>query len=189
MFWEKWSRALLAVSISCLSVMMPACDAASESEHVNEQLAAFMLDHIVINFFGGSGSSVAPDEQVAPGSVPVPSIIVWAPPGTNTHSPGEILDRNRPIRVWMYTDHRLSQVSDPTATIEEYLKTYVHYPGIESWGFYDFGLFSVSRDRQSAEVYLGISCGPKCGSGYMVTLQRNPSGVWEIIETELVWIV
>lgn len=189
MFSVKLKRTLLALILSLLSMIIPACNASYSDSQVDEELVTFMLAHIVNNYVGDHIASIAPIEQADPGVVQVPSIIIWAPPGKDLHSPGEILDRDQPIRVWMYIDQQLIQMSDANAAIEQYLQKHIHYSVTESWGFYDFGIFSVSKDRQSAEVYLGISCGPMCGSGYMYTLQRDSSGAWEIIEAELVWIV
>ena len=89
----------------------------------------------------------------------------------------------------MDRDCSLSEESDQLAEIQRYRQDYMIYPDNEYWGYYTFGIFSIASDGQQAEVYLGASCGPMCGNGFMITLQRNSSGDWEISDTELVWIV
>ena len=186
---KKADRILLILTTAILSVSMISCSTSTRNEQVNEELVAFMLDHIVMNYVDVRIAASASGDQAEQGANPVPSLIIWAPQGKDAHSPGEILDLENPIKVWMYTGHQLSEVSDPATAIEQYKNEYIQYPETESWGFYNFGIFSVSRDAQQAEVYLGISCGPMCGIGYLYTLQCNTSAGWEITDTELVWIV
>ena len=182
-------RYLLVMMLWLLSIPLSACDASARRAQVEAQVVAFMLDHIVQNYASAHVTYSALEEGGEKEAVPVPSIIIWAPPGKGYHSPHEILEYDQPYRVWMYVDRQLSVAEQASAAIELYERDFINYPLVESWGYYGFGIFSVSRDMQQAEVYLGISCGPMCGSGYMYTLQRNPSGAWEITETELVWIV
>lgn len=56
------------------------------------------------------------------------------------------------------------------------------------WGIYSFGILEVSPDFQSAEVYIGVSCGGLCGHGVMYTIQRSPSGEWWISDSIELWI-
>ena len=88
-----------------------------------------------------------------------------------------------------FRDGQLIEQSDKTAAIAQYEQEFIPNPVTESWGFYSFGIFTVSRDNQQAEVYLGIFCGPMCGIGYMYTLQRDSSAAWNITGSEIVWLV
>ena len=148
-----------------------------------------MLDHIVTEYAGAYRAYIAPGEQREYITINVPSIIIWAPPAKHWDSPSEILKLDQPIQVWSYRNGSLSEESDQLAEIQRYRQDYMIYPDSEYWGYYTFGIFSIASDGQQAEVYLGASCGPMCGNGFMLTLQRNSSGDWEIVEEELVWIV
>ena len=59
---------------------------------------------------------------------------------------------------------------------------------IKSWGYYEFGILSVKDAGQTAEVYVGVACGPLCGHGTLCTLQRNAAGQWEITDSTGLWI-
>ena len=188
-FVKHWWTAVILILPILFSQLLLACKPSLAQEQAEDELVAFMLDHIVTEYAAANRTYIAPGEQREPVAIHVPSIIIWAPPAKDWDSPGEILKLDQPIQVWSYRDGSLSEQSDQLAAIQRYRQDVMNYPENEYWGYYTFGIFSIADDGQQAEVYLGASCGPMCGSGVMLTLQRNASGDWEISETELVWIV
>lgn len=189
MRWKSEKRILLALMVLLLGALTPACTAQAERETVEAELALFMRDHIVNEYLDANLAYPASADTAQAAKNPVPSIIIWAPPGRNPHSPNEFVRLDQPTKVWLFADGQLSEVSDKTAAIDQYRQEYMNYPESESWGFYNIGILSVSSKGQQAEVYLGIFCGPLCGIGYRYTLQRSSSGGWEITGAERVWIM
>jgi hypothetical protein len=174
--------------VSLLSILTPACESQAEREQVEAELALFMRNYSVDEYLDANLAYPASADTAQAALNTVPSIIIWAPPGRNPHSPGEFVKLDQPIKVWLFADGQLSEVSDKTAAIDQYRQEYMNYPESESWGFYNFAILSVSSNGQQAEVYLGASGGPMEGAGQVYTLQRSSSGEWEITDFELVWI-
>ena len=94
----------------------------------------------------------------------------------------------QPIQAWWYTNNRLLAAGDPAAAMGLYQDNYMTSPGIDAWGFYTLGIFSISADGQEAEVYLGVSCGPKCGHGNLFMFERNRYWQWNLTGSEWMWI-
>jgi hypothetical protein len=183
MGWSNGEKILLSVLVVLMTTLLSACMSQAERQQVEIELALFMRDYLVENYLDTQG------EQAGLTDSGVPGIIIWAPPGRNPDSPTEYADRYRPIRVWLFEHGELIEQNNMVMAIEAYRQTYMNYPEAESWAFYDFAIESISRDRQQAKVYVGVSCGPMCGLGTRYTLQWSAAGGWEITGSEWVWMV
>ena len=188
MFRKKRNRTLLVLVAALLSFLAPACKSQVEQDQVEAELALFMRDYIVDKYLDANLAYPASADSEQAALKTVPSIIIWAPPGRNPHSPNEFVKLDQPIKVWLFADGQLSEVSDKTAAIDQYRQEYMNYPESESWGYYNIGILSVTSKSQQAEVYLGASGGPMEGTGQVYTLQRSSSGEWVITDFEMVWI-
>ncbi len=104
------------------------------------------------------------------------------------------LDDDNPRRVWTYGDGQLVEVTGDTAqklaAIDAYQADFMDMEteqSIFAWGLYEFAVVSLDRGLQKAEVYRSISCGPLCGSGYLLTLERAPDGEWYVSDSVHLW--
>ena len=151
-------------------------------EVVSEELISFMLGLIIdeeingtANYIHTSGMSQSPPEV---------NIIIYAPPIKNGEDSSEYLDYEHPIKVWWFTDNKLTEAEDKQKAIEEYNSLYVDETAsdIFVWGFYYFGINKISSNHRSAEIYLKVSCGPFCGHEIMYKIRRDSNGEWSIYD-------
>lgn len=56
------------------------------------------------------------------------------------------------------------------------------------WSILALSLPVISADRQSALMHLSSTCGPLCGSGFVVYLKRDDRGVWKRQNSRASWI-
>jgi hypothetical protein len=171
-------------------MLLGGCAPQVGSEAAETEIAGFMLDHILSEQIGDASPVV---EAIDKPWVQVPldaKLIVWAPPAPDfgEQTTTSFLDTSQPIKVWRYVDGQISEAADRTGAIRQYREALIQSPASGSWGYYEFGILSVSRGSDEATVYLGISCGPLCGEGLVYTLNRSESGGWEIIHTDPRWI-
>lgn len=186
---------LLAFSLMLLTLLFSACDSESRTEEIaidqqqaEHELVTFMLDYIVRQQIPENMPYIPPEDRSANGPPSLVSIIIQAPPGEDSDSSHNTLDLTQPIRVWLYTGNQLYEAIDRTETIEQYRQDYMDFQNSKYWGFYDFGIISISEDGQQAKVFWEVTCGSMCGHGYMNILERNADGKWEITGAEWMWI-
>jgi hypothetical protein len=190
-FWHKYLFASFAV---LLCMFITACQSSPGEKKVEDELVAFILDSLI---FTESTSETGSTNDLGQswieyidGYIDVPSIIIWAPP-INSNTPKRsynTLNTAEPIKVWWFENKGLSEVTNKTEAIEQYRHDYLRNQDSLFWGYYEFGIISISKNGQEAEVYLGILCGRLCGHGTLYTLHCNESGQWEIIDSEWLWI-
>jgi outer membrane protein assembly factor BamB len=174
-----------ALAVAQPEVMpLPKDEAAAEDEIVH-----FVLDFIVEQEIGGTIDYIRESGQPWVEDAPEANLIVWEPPNEDAEYPWELLYEQPPRRVWWYAEGELVELEDGAAAIEEYEQTAMQDPesDIWAWGYYDFAIVSLSEGYQQAQVYVGVSCGPLCGHGYLYTLARSPSGEWWITLGQHLW--
>lgn len=185
---------LLAAAI--LGFLLTACSPAANStpsaalnqKEVEAELVAFFLDYIIRQQIPENMPYIPPEDRSPDGPPAVVSIIIQAPPGEDPDSSHNTLDLTQPIRVWLYSENQLYEAIERTETIEQYRQDYMDFQNSQYWGFYDFGIISISEDGQQAKVFWEVSCGSMCGHGFMNILERNADGKWEITGAEWMWI-
>lgn len=158
-------------------------------EQARSEIVSFILDFIVKNEIGEMADYVRTSGQPWVASPPEASIIVYAPAKGNAEDSWEYLDSQNPITVWWYANNTLTEVEDKQKAIDEYQKKYIDNVSgtIFVWGSYDFGIVKISSDYRSAEIYVGASCGPVCGHGFIYKLQRSLNGKWWIYDSTHLW--
>src|SRR5512138_2785073 len=173
-------------------MLLTACAPALPREQAEQEIGDFMLDYLAAQQAGGAYTRAAAQPWAnAPDNA---NLIVWAPPTVPANKDGiNYLQSDKPLHVWWLLDTHLTEVSgDRAAAVQAYRDRHmVHAPeGTRpwSWGYTEFGILSLFSGNQQAQVYVGISCGPLCGNGTVYTLQRTPSGTWEIRDSEMKWI-
>jgi hypothetical protein len=172
-----------------LVVSVTTCSSRANKERENE-IVSFMLDFIVQQEIGGTADYIENSTQPWVDAPPEANIIIWAPKKANPERSSHPLNADKPIKVWWYADNQLVEARHKRAAIEQYVNDYMEHPSsnIWAWGYHEFGIMSVAKDGQMAEVYVGVSCGPLCGHGYFYTLQRSASGQWMIIDAQRAWV-
>lgn len=172
-------------------VIIPSgCSPAITKETAEKELVSFELDFIVQQEIGGTANYIQTSGQPWVAAPPSANIIIWSPPAENVNADSiEYLKSDAPIKVWLYADGKLAEATDKEGTIQEYKQTHMSSPqsDIWAWGYYEFGIMSMSSDHQEATVYVGASCGPLCGHGVMYTVDRNGFGKWEIKDAKDLW--
>jgi hypothetical protein len=173
------------------SMLLAACAGpALPREQVEAELVPVMLDYIVHQKLGVSGAVVQSGGHTW-GDAPLEAaIVVWAPPaGKIDNNTIEFLNTDQALRVWWFAGNELAEVTDRQEAIRAFRQ--YHFSGgstTKSWGYYEFGILSLSNGNRAARIYLGASCGPLCGDGNILTLHRGDSGAWEITGSEMRWI-
>jgi hypothetical protein len=182
---------LAAFLVLTFTATLAGCSPAVSKESAQSEVASFILDFIIQQEIGGTAGYIQTSGQPWVDAPPNASIIIWAPPiekiSDNTL---EYLRSDEPIKVWWYADGKLTETSATAESIQKYRDAYMADPksNIWAWGYYEFGILSMSNGNKRAEVYVGVSCGPLCGHGVIYTIQRDDSGRWKIIDTENLWI-
>jgi hypothetical protein len=179
--------AMLAV----LAALLSSCSPSITKESAEKELVSFMLDFIVQQEIGGTANYIQTSGQPWVDAPPGANIIIWSPPVENTQSDSlDYVKSDAPIKVWLYSDHKLVEVTNKQEAVQKYKQTYMSNPqsNIWAWGYYEFGIMSISSNNEEATIYVGASCGPLCGHGVMYTVKRNSSGKWEIRDSKQLWI-
>lgn len=178
----------------------PTPDSAAAAE---AEIAQFMRDMIVTEDIEGTLQYI--EETDWYGTGPTDNVIVWrsvveAEPSVSVTPTVPFsekvpqLDEDHPRKVWTYGSGKLVEIAaDPEqmlAAIAAYRETHIDKEtdqNIFAWGFYEFGIVSLDASRQKAEVYRSASCGPLCGSGYLLTIERAPDGRWFVSDSVHLW--
>jgi hypothetical protein len=159
-------------------------------QQAEDEITSFLVDFVVVHEIGGTAEYIRTSGQPWVDAPPEANIIIYAPP-KDTSVGSSYLDTEKPIQVWWYANNQLTEVEveDKLKAIEEYRNRYMKdsSSGIWAWGYYEVGILSISADYQSAEVYVGASCGGLCGHGYRYSLQRSASGKWWIFDGVHLW--
>ncbi len=186
----KASYKIIAI-LAAFAVLLSGCSPSITKESAEKELVSFMLDFIIQQEIGGTVDYLQTSDQPWVDAPPGENIIIWAPPVDKAQDSFESVNSDEPIKVWLYADNTLVEVTtNQKDAIEEYRQTYMSdsQSDIWAWGYYEFGIMSLSSDNQEATIYVGVFCGPLCGHGVMYTLERNSSGKWEITGSERIWI-
>ncbi len=171
-------------------VLLSACAPAVPTDQVEQELVAFTLRYMLrgpdstepVSQSGAGQWADAPQDA---------NLIVWAPPNDSLKNDSiEFLKSDQPEKVWWFAKDRLVEVTDQQNAIRQFRSAHFSSisPDNHSWGYYEFGILSLSRGNTQAKVYVGISCGPLCGTGTIYTLERNETGQWEVKDSEMKWI-
>ncbi len=189
---KQASISLLAIIAIAGGALLSACTPVITEAQAQKEIGVFMLDYIIRRQIGATATYLETSGQPWVKAPPDANIIVWAPPNKNIEDTSiAYLNTDQPQRVWWLEGKQLTEVtSDKAAAVEDYRQTHMMHPAsdIRGWGYYEFGILSLSDGNQKAEVYAGISCGPLCGTGTIYTLERNRAGNWEITGSEMKWI-
>jgi hypothetical protein len=187
----KLNNKIVAILIA-IAILPLGCSPALTKNSIEKELASFMVDFIIQQDIRGPADYVQISGQPW---VDIPTdakIITWAHPvekiDENTNN---YLKDGEPIKVWLYADNKLAEMADKLGTIEDYQMTHNisnSQSDTVSWGYYSFGILSISDNNNVAKVYVGFGCGPFCGESDIYTLERNDAGKWEIIDTEFLWV-
>lgn len=186
----KTSNRITIIFITA-AILLSGCSSGITKEAVEKELVSFIVDFIVQQEIGGPANYIQTNDRFwidAPSSV---NIIVWLPPVKNAEENStEYLKSDEPIKVWLYADNKLVETIDKKETIQKFKQTYIINPESDTWawGYYEFGIMSMSNNNQEAAIYVSVSCGNVCGHGAMYTLKRNNSGKWEIKESQGLWV-
>ncbi len=168
-------------------ISLAGCTSPARSEETEKELVSFMLKFIVKQQQG----RVDYVQSIGQPWLTLPSdakLIIYFPPNEEKDKlPWEQLNFGEPIKVWWYFDKNLIEATDNQVAIQKYLE---HYQvASHQWpGRYEFGILSVSRNNKRATIYESSSTCPECAGGMLYTLQKNDSGEWEIIDSELLWL-
>ncbi len=190
------SRARIGVYIllsAVISLLLGACGPSIPRTQAEHEVADTMLDYLVSQQVGGSPSYRRMPAQPWSNAPYEAGILVWAPANQNFREQGiDYLETEKPLQVWWLADAALTPVaSDMRLAVEDYRSTRItHRPADAKWGwnYTEFGILSMSNGNRQAKVYVGISCGPLCGTGTIYTLQRDDSGKWTMTDEQGVWI-
>jgi len=173
------------------AVLLSTCSSAINKETAEQELVSFMLDFIVQQEIGGTANYIQASGQPWVDAPPNANIIIWSPPVDYIHEDSiDYVKSDEPIKVWLFADGKLVEAADKKGAIENYEETNMSNPksNIWAWGYYEFGIMSISDNGQEATVYVGVSCGPLCGHGVMYTVNRNSFGKWVIKDSKDLWI-
>lgn len=182
-------RASLMTAAAIAVLVSSSCAPSIPAEQAESELAAFMLDRIAQQETGGPSAPVKGSPQPWAAAPADAAIIVWAPP-VERIEPDSIkyLRTEQAVRVWWLAGDQLVEVTDRQEAIEAFRQAHMSDPSSRKWGYYEFGILSLTNGNRDAEIYLGVSCGPLCGEGIIYVLHRNDSGQWEIKDTRNIWI-
>jgi hypothetical protein len=186
---------IIVVLITILITALPlSCSPSVTKEDAKKELVSFMLDFIVQQKIEGPENHNQSNNPSQVNPLLDASMIVLLPPNEDFNGAGfDYLRFDEPIQVWLYDDGNLEEVNDKEAAIQKYQEVYMTHnpnPGADSWfwGFYQFGIMSISRTNTKATIYLVDSFGPDTAGGLMYTVQRDELGKWSITHTELLWL-
>jgi len=180
---------LLMTAVAIAGLISPGCAPAIASEKAENELAAFMLSLVVQQKIGASADPIPSNPQPWAAAPQDAAIIVWAPPAEPIEDNSiEYLKIGEAIRVWWFAGNQLAEVTDKQDAIEQFKQAHISNLSSTHWGYYEFGILSMSNGNRDAEIYLGVSCGVLCGEGVIYVVHRNDSGQWETKDIRNVWI-
>ncbi len=179
----------LAFLTLVFSQLLLACQPSPEQEQAEDELLTFMLDTLISQQVGDAEVTLAPAEQSYQGAAAEASLIVYAPLSKPAGEHPYTFQMDEPQLVWWLAEYTLYQASDLVGDIDRYRQEAIVASPSAVWHYTVFGIDSINWQGSQAEVYVEISCGMKCGTGVLYTLQRNEAGLWEITDSELVMIV
>lgn len=184
-------RNMIFVILMAMVILASGCSSTNTKETAEKDLVSFTLDFIVQQEIKGTANYIQTSGQPWVEAPPNANMIIWSPPVDNV-SPDTIkyLKTNEPIKVWLYADNKLVEVADKEGAIQEYRQTHMSNPksNIWAWGYYQFGIMSLSNNNNEAKIYVDVYCGITCGHGVMYTVKRNTSGKWEMTESKFLWV-
>ncbi len=171
-------------------LLLPACGPILPAEQARDELVSFMLDHTLRQELGANGDYVQSSGHLWVEAPADAALVVWAPPAPNLDDTSlTFLNTDDPARVWWFAGQHLAEVTDKKEAIQAFRQLHFSAPlSNKGWDYYEFGILSLTGGNRTAQVYVGVSCGPLCGHGTIYTLQRNESGQWEITDTQPRWI-
>ena len=181
---------LIGVFIT-IAVLLSCCSTTITKGATEKEIVSFMLDFIVQKKIGGTVNYIQTSGQTWVDAPPSANIVIWRPPAENVSEYSiAYLKNDEPIKVWLYADNNLVEVADKKGTIEEYVNNHISNPqsDIWAWGYYEFGILSISDDNKLARVYVGISRGRLCGQGIIYTLRKTDQEKWLIVGEKIIWI-
>ena len=178
---------VVITTILSMAVPLAGCTSPTLSEETEQELVSFMLKFIVEQQEDHT-DYVQSTGQPWLNPPPEAILIIYYPPNEEKETlPWEQLKLGEPIKVWWYLDNNLVEAIDNQVAIEKYFEQY--QMATNQWpGRYEFGILSVSRDNKRATIYEDSSTCSECAGGMLYTLQKNDSGEWEIIDSELLWL-
>jgi hypothetical protein len=180
---------LFMAAVAIAGLISPACTPAISGEKAENELAAFMLGLVVQRETGAATTPVKSPPQPWAAAPADTAIIVWAPPADKIEENTiEYLKTDEAIKVWWFAGNQMVEVTDKQEAIAQFRQAHMSSPSSTRWGYYEFGILSLSNGNRDAEIYLGISCGPLCGEGVIYVVHRNDTGQWETKEIRNVWI-
>jgi len=179
----------LALLTVIFSQLLLACKPSLEQEQAEGELVVFMLNTLIQQQVGDAEVTLAPDGQAYQGAAASASLVVYAPLKKPAGEHPYTFQMDEPQLVWWLADNTLYQASNLTGAIEAYRQEAIVASPSAAWHFTTFGIYSINRQGSQAEVYVEISCGMKCGTSVLYTLQRDEAGLWEVTDSELVMIV
>jgi hypothetical protein len=187
----KLNNKIVAI-LMAIAILLSGCSPAFTKKSIEKELVSFILDFIIQQDIRGPANYIQTSGQPW---VDVPTnakIIIWAHPVEKIdENTTNYLKDDEPIKVWLYADNKLAEMADKLGTIKDYQMTHNisnSETDTASWGYYDFGILSISDNNNEAKVYVGFLCGPVCGESDIYTLERNDSGKWEIKDSEFLWM-
>lgn len=113
-------------------------------------------------------------------------LIVYAEKVNESQESISMIDTTKPLRVWVYKDGEISEQIDIQNTIQSYWKELSSVTPMHSITY--FTILSTSRGATTAQLAVDFTCGETCGQGVIFTVERNWSGDWKIIDSEIVWV-
>ena len=179
----------LALLSLVFSQLLLACKPSLEQEQAEAELVDFVLDTLITQQVGDAEVTLAPEGQSYQGAAVEASLLVYAPLKKPAGEHPYTFQLDEPLQAWWLAEHTLYQSSDLAGDIARYRQEAIVASPSAAWHFTAFGIASIDRQGSQAEVYVEISCGMKCGTGVLYTLQRDEAGQWEIVDSELVMIV
>ena len=177
--------ALLAITFSSSG-----CSPGLSREDAEKEIVAFMLDNIIQGKLEGNANYLQSSGEPWLETSVTANIITFSPPNdAKEKNPWEYLKSSEPIKVWWYFDNKLIEVTDKGLGQQKWQEYYMNNSDSHSWPIAsDFGILSMSNGNTKATIYVDFSSCSECALGFISTLERNDSGMWEIIDTELLWV-
>ncbi len=201
----KYKGLIFIRPLACLLVLyLLGCNAANKfiptpsptpdpRTKTEESLSVFMQNYIIDNEIVPMLDIFKTENIPGLDAPPEAQIIVWSPiiADYQTSDPFNWLDTPNAYKVWKYGDKGLVVQEDEQGAIADYQHKYMNnnpsIPSIFTWGYYEYGIVSITEDLKSSKVYLSASCGSACGHGILFTLKLNDKAEWEISELQAMW--
>ena len=181
--------ALVFLAILVVGGLMTACrDLPPSTAQSEGELIEYMLDYISRLENQYNNAYVPPTNSPGYVNRAQTSLVVLFPVKEHLDDLHNPLELDQPIQAWWIYENSIVEASDPAEAIELYRNHYMTSPGIDQWGYYKLGIFSIAEDGEEAEVYLEVDCGLKCGHGNLYNFAREQYLPWNLIGSEWMWI-